>query len=80
MLADIRLHVLKGLSLCKLRQLLFFGAFFFLYGLKGTLESILKIFPAVMRDRFTGSMKSMTAAGKLCLYRFIQMFFPRSTQ
>lgn len=29
-----------------------------------------------MRDRFTGSMKSMTAAGKLCLYRFIQMFSP----
>ena len=38
---------------------------------------LLQILSTVLQNRFSGYMKAVTTAGKLCFYRFIQLLFSR---
>ena len=81
MFTDFCLHPVKRLPFGKFRQLLFFrGIFIRIFRcFERTLKGIFKILPAVARDALSRNRENMSAAGKLCLYRFIQVFLPCRT-
>ena len=63
----------------KLRQFLLFLILICFFYPVGTFQCCFKFFPPVLQNRFSGYMKAVTTAGKLCFYRFIQLLFPGCT-